>query len=117
MQPTPQCQWLLCVQEPVWDNVVARLKLRLGRMKCVALNTEAERGLVENAVHEAQEQGATVSHYCVADRNKPQKSVQLQTNGSLKLPVNPFIRLFDLKRRSPDCPFCISTVHKQHVSN
>ncbi|XP_062304719.1 aldehyde dehydrogenase family 16 member A1 [Osmerus eperlanus] len=54
------CQWLLCVQEPVWDNVVARLKLRLGRMKCVALTTEAERGLVENAVHEAQQQGATL---------------------------------------------------------
>lgn len=54
------CQWVLCVQEPVWDSVVARLKLRMAGMKCVALSSEADRSLVEAAVHEAQQQGATL---------------------------------------------------------
>lgn len=57
----PQLQWLLCVQESVAESVVARLKLRLAGMKCVALRSDADRTLVDAAVQEAQQQGATVS--------------------------------------------------------
>lgn len=52
---------MLCVQESVCDNVVDRLKLRLAGLKCVSLQSEADRSLVDTAVQEAQQQGATVS--------------------------------------------------------
>uniref|UniRef100_A0A8C2H985 Aldehyde dehydrogenase 16 family, member A1 n=1 Tax=Cyprinus carpio TaxID=7962 RepID=A0A8C2H985_CYPCA len=53
-------QWVLCVQESVLDSVVARLKLRMTGMKCVSLATEADRNLIDAAVQEAQQQGATL---------------------------------------------------------
>lgn len=43
------------------ESVVARLKLRMGGMKCVGLRSEADRALVDAVVQEAQQQGATVS--------------------------------------------------------
>uniref|UniRef100_A0A8C2H8C4 Aldehyde dehydrogenase 16 family, member A1 n=1 Tax=Cyprinus carpio TaxID=7962 RepID=A0A8C2H8C4_CYPCA len=52
--------WVLCVQESVLDSVVARLKLRMTGMKCVSLATEADRNLIDAAVQEAQQQGATL---------------------------------------------------------
>ncbi|XP_026062403.1 aldehyde dehydrogenase family 16 member A1-like isoform X1 [Carassius auratus] len=57
-------QWVLCVQESVLDSVVARLKLRMTGMKCVPLATEAERSLIDTAVQEAQQQGATLMQSC-----------------------------------------------------
>lgn len=51
----------MCVQESVYDNVVDRLKLRLAGLKCVSLQSEADRSLVDAAVQEAQQQGAVVS--------------------------------------------------------
>ncbi|XP_012713422.2 aldehyde dehydrogenase family 16 member A1 [Fundulus heteroclitus] len=61
-----EVHWVLCVQESVSDSVVARLKLRLAGMKCVALSSEADRGLVDAAVQEAQQQGATLVQSCSA---------------------------------------------------
>ncbi|KAJ7989919.1 hypothetical protein DPEC_G00309480 [Dallia pectoralis] len=55
-----ECQWQLCVQESVLDSVVARLKSRMAGMKSVPLQTEGNRRLVEAAVQEAQQQGATL---------------------------------------------------------
>lgn len=52
---------MLCVQESVLDSVVARLRLRIAGMKCVALPSDGDKVLVEAAVQEAQQQGATVS--------------------------------------------------------
>lgn len=52
---------MLCVQENVADRVVDRLKLRLAGRKCVALSSDAERAVVDAAVQEAEQQGATVS--------------------------------------------------------
>lgn len=52
---------MLYVQESVSDAVVTRLRLRMSGMKCVALSSDADRALVDAAVHEAQQQGATVS--------------------------------------------------------
>uniref|UniRef100_A0A8C2GHG8 Aldehyde dehydrogenase 16 family, member A1 n=1 Tax=Cyprinus carpio TaxID=7962 RepID=A0A8C2GHG8_CYPCA len=57
-------QWVLCVQESVLDSVVARLKLRMTGMKCVPLATEADRNLIDAAVQEAQQQGATLIQSC-----------------------------------------------------
>lgn len=53
---------MLCVQESVLDSVVARLKVRMAGMKSVPLLAEGDRRLVDAAVQEAQQQGATVSH-------------------------------------------------------
>ncbi|CAN9505151.1 unnamed protein product [Ophioblennius macclurei] len=55
-----EVHWVLCVQESVLDAVVARLKLRMSGMKCVALLSESDGRLVEAAVQEAQRQGATL---------------------------------------------------------
>lgn len=52
---------MLCVQESVLDSVVARLRLRMAGMKCVALQSLGERVLVDAAIQDAQQQGATVS--------------------------------------------------------
>lgn len=52
---------MLCVQESVQDSVVARLRLRMEGMKCVALRRDEDRALVDAAIQEAQQQGATVS--------------------------------------------------------
>lgn len=58
---SPQVHWALCVQESVQDSVVARLRLRMAGMKCVALRSDEDRLLVDAAIQEAQQQGATVS--------------------------------------------------------
>ncbi|XP_071330806.1 aldehyde dehydrogenase family 16 member A1 [Trachinotus anak] len=55
-----EVQWVLCVQESVLDRVVARLKLRMAGMKCVGLASDADRVLVDAAVKDAQQQGATL---------------------------------------------------------
>ncbi|XP_035253943.1 aldehyde dehydrogenase family 16 member A1 [Anguilla anguilla] len=57
-------QWILCVQESVWDGVVARLKVRMAGMKCLPLLAESDRPIVDAAVQEAQQQGATVIQPC-----------------------------------------------------
>lgn len=43
------------------DSVVAHLRLRMAKMKCVTLPSEADRERVDAAVQEAQQLGATVS--------------------------------------------------------
>ncbi|XP_073696594.1 aldehyde dehydrogenase family 16 member A1 isoform X2 [Garra rufa] len=57
-------QWVLCVQESVLDSVVARLKLRMTGMKCVALASDTDRNIIDAAVQEAQQQGATLIQSC-----------------------------------------------------
>ncbi|KAK5599382.1 hypothetical protein CRENBAI_021932 [Crenichthys baileyi] len=61
-----EVHWVLCVQESVSDSVVARLKLRMAGMKCVALSSDADRVLVDAAVQEAQQQGAMLVQPCSA---------------------------------------------------
>lgn len=61
LPPSAQVHWVLCVQESVLNSVVDRLRLRMSGMKCVALNSDKDRALVDAAVQEAQQQGATVS--------------------------------------------------------
>lgn len=56
-----QVHWVLFVQDSVLDSVEARLRLRVAGLKCVRLRSDADRALVETAVQEAQQQGATVS--------------------------------------------------------
>lgn len=51
---------MLCVQENVLESVVARLRLRMGELRCVDLCSDGDRVLVDSAVQEAQQQGATV---------------------------------------------------------
>lgn len=52
--------WVLCVQESVVDSVVAHLRLRMAGLKCVTLPSDADRILVDAAVQEAQQLGATL---------------------------------------------------------
>ncbi|XP_056264149.1 aldehyde dehydrogenase family 16 member A1 [Pseudoliparis swirei] len=61
-----EVHWVLCVQESVLDSVVARLGLRMAGMKCVALHSDGDRGLVDAAVRDAQQQGATLVQSCAA---------------------------------------------------
>ncbi|KAM4717540.1 aldehyde dehydrogenase family 16 member A1 [Anableps anableps] len=61
-----EVHWVLCVQESVSDSVVACLKLRMAGLKCVALSSDADRILVDAAVQEAQQQGATLVQSCSA---------------------------------------------------
>ncbi|XP_044036203.1 aldehyde dehydrogenase family 16 member A1 [Siniperca chuatsi] len=61
-----EVHWVLCVQESVLDSVVVRLKLRMAGMKCVALHSDGDRVLVDTAVQEAQQQGATLVQSCSA---------------------------------------------------
>ncbi|XP_026202734.1 aldehyde dehydrogenase family 16 member A1 [Anabas testudineus] len=61
-----EAHWVLCVQENVLDSVVSRLRLRMERMKCVGLRSDEDRVLVDAAVHEAQQQGATLIQSCSA---------------------------------------------------
>uniref|UniRef100_A0A8C3A7D6 Aldehyde dehydrogenase 16 family, member A1 n=1 Tax=Cyclopterus lumpus TaxID=8103 RepID=A0A8C3A7D6_CYCLU len=61
-----EVHWVLCVQESVVDSVVARLGLRMAGMKCVALHSDGDRGLVDAAVRDAQQQGATLIQSCAA---------------------------------------------------
>ncbi|XP_078125582.1 aldehyde dehydrogenase family 16 member A1 [Sander vitreus] len=61
-----EVHWVLCVQESVLDSVVARLRLRMAGMKCVALHSEGDRVLVDTAVQVAQQQGATFVQSCAA---------------------------------------------------
>ncbi len=49
------------------NSVVSRLKLRMTGMKCVALATETDRNLIDAAVQEAQQQGATVREHLILD--------------------------------------------------
>lgn len=62
-----QFQWVLCVQESVMNSVVARLKFRMTGMKCVVLATETDRNLLDAAVQDAQQQGATVREHLSLD--------------------------------------------------
>ncbi|XP_030649309.1 aldehyde dehydrogenase family 16 member A1 [Chanos chanos] len=57
-------RWVLCVQESVWDSVVARLRLRMTGMKSVPLLANSDRAVVDAAVQEAQQQGATLIQSC-----------------------------------------------------
>uniref|UniRef100_A0A3P9JC60 Aldehyde dehydrogenase 16 family, member A1 n=1 Tax=Oryzias latipes TaxID=8090 RepID=A0A3P9JC60_ORYLA len=66
-----EVHWVLCVQESVCDNVVDHLKLRLAGLKCVSLQSEADRSLVDTAVQEAQQQGATLIQPCSAPPSGP----------------------------------------------
>ncbi|XP_051242816.1 aldehyde dehydrogenase family 16 member A1 [Dicentrarchus labrax] len=61
-----EVHWVLCVQESVLESVVARLRLRMVGMKCVALCCDGDRALVDAAVQEAQQQGATLVQSCAA---------------------------------------------------
>ncbi|XP_075996571.1 aldehyde dehydrogenase family 16 member A1 [Genypterus blacodes] len=61
-----QVHWVLCVQESVLDAVVSRLRLRVSGMKCVSLSAEGQRAVLDAAVQEAQQQGATVVQACTA---------------------------------------------------
>ncbi|TMS15536.1 Aldehyde dehydrogenase family 16 member A1 [Larimichthys crocea] len=61
-----EIHWVLCVQESVLDSVVARLKLRMAGMKCVALQSDEDRVQVDATVQEAQQQGATLVQSCAA---------------------------------------------------
>lgn len=56
--------WVLCVQESVVDSVVAHLRLRMAKMKCVTLHSEADRERLDAAVQEAQQLGATLVQSC-----------------------------------------------------
>lgn len=53
-------RWVVCVQESVYDAVVEKLKFRMAGMKCVGVSDECERGRVDAAVQEAEQQGATL---------------------------------------------------------
>ncbi|XP_041633800.1 aldehyde dehydrogenase family 16 member A1 [Cheilinus undulatus] len=86
-----EVHWVLCVQESVLDSVVARLKLRLAGMKCVGLNSHEERALVDSAVLEAQQQGATLVQSCAAPSSGSQypPTVLCGTAPSSPCVVNP----------------------------
>ncbi|KAI1884682.1 hypothetical protein AGOR_G00228930 [Albula goreensis] len=58
------CQWVLCVQESVWESCMDRLKVRMAAMKCLPLSAESDRPIVDAAVQEAQQQGAIVIQPC-----------------------------------------------------
>ncbi|KAI4899600.1 hypothetical protein NFI96_016505, partial [Prochilodus magdalenae] len=57
-------QWVLCVQESIWDSVVSRLKLRVTGLKCIPLASQSDRTQVDDAVREAVQQGATLIQSC-----------------------------------------------------
>ncbi|MCJ8738921.1 hypothetical protein PDJAM_G00041140 [Pangasius djambal] len=57
-------RWVVCVQESVYDAVVEKLKFRMAGMKCVRVSDECERGRVDAAVREAEQQGATLIQSC-----------------------------------------------------
>uniref|UniRef100_A0A1A7WXC4 Aldehyde dehydrogenase 16 family, member A1 n=4 Tax=Iconisemion striatum TaxID=60296 RepID=A0A1A7WXC4_9TELE len=59
-----EVHWVLCVQESVSESVIARLKQRIAGQKCVSLHSDADRVLVDAAVEEAQQQGATLVQSC-----------------------------------------------------
>uniref|UniRef100_A0A8C6WK34 Aldehyde dehydrogenase 16 family, member A1 n=1 Tax=Neogobius melanostomus TaxID=47308 RepID=A0A8C6WK34_9GOBI len=59
-----EINWVLLVQENVLNSVMSRLKLRMTGMKSVSLASEAARALVDAAVQEAQQQGATLIRPC-----------------------------------------------------
>ncbi|XP_037647802.1 aldehyde dehydrogenase family 16 member A1 [Sebastes umbrosus] len=61
-----EVHWVLCVQESVLDSVVARLRLRMAGMKCVALQSLGDRVLVDAAIQDAQQQGAKLVQSCTA---------------------------------------------------
>uniref|UniRef100_G3NRB2 Aldehyde dehydrogenase domain-containing protein n=1 Tax=Gasterosteus aculeatus aculeatus TaxID=481459 RepID=G3NRB2_GASAC len=67
-----EVHWVLCVQESVLDSVVARLGHRMAGMKCVALQSVGDRGLVDAAVQGAQQQGATLVQSCAAPPSSAQ---------------------------------------------
>ncbi|XP_077475750.1 aldehyde dehydrogenase family 16 member A1 [Stigmatopora argus] len=55
-----EVHWVLCVQESVHDSVVARLRVRMAGLKCVALPSDEARLLVDTAVQDAQNKGVTL---------------------------------------------------------
>ncbi|XP_056157937.1 aldehyde dehydrogenase family 16 member A1 [Lampris incognitus] len=67
-----EIQWVLFVQECVWDRVLSRLKIRMEGLKCMALPSGGDRALVDAAVQEAQQQGATLIQPCLAPANVDQ---------------------------------------------
>ncbi|KAG7278736.1 hypothetical protein CRUP_008348 [Coryphaenoides rupestris] len=58
-----EVQWMLYVQESVLDGVLARLRLRVASLPCVALPSEADRSLVEAALIQACGPPATGLQY------------------------------------------------------
>ncbi|KAM9783853.1 aldehyde dehydrogenase family 16 member A1 [Syngnathus typhle] len=63
-QKTKEVHWVLCVQESVLERVTARLRLRMAGLKCVALPSDDVRVLVDAAVQDAQNSGATLVQSC-----------------------------------------------------
>ncbi|XP_068606185.1 aldehyde dehydrogenase family 16 member A1 [Brachionichthys hirsutus] len=61
-----EMHWLLCVQESVLDAVLALLRLHVTGMKCVTLDNDEDRLVVDAAVREAQQQGAMLVQSCAA---------------------------------------------------
>ncbi|XP_057717220.1 aldehyde dehydrogenase family 16 member A1 [Corythoichthys intestinalis] len=59
-----EVHWVLCVQESVQDSVVDRLRMRMAGLKCVALPSDGARVLVDSAVQDAQNKGATLVQSC-----------------------------------------------------
>ncbi|XP_061604523.1 aldehyde dehydrogenase family 16 member A1 isoform X1 [Phyllopteryx taeniolatus] len=59
-----EVHWVLCVQESVLDSVMARLRLRMAGLKCVALPSDGARVLVDTAVQDAQNKGAMLLQSC-----------------------------------------------------
>nr|XP_046270503.1 aldehyde dehydrogenase family 16 member A1 [Scatophagus argus] len=83
-----EVHWVLCVQESVLDRVVARLKLRMAGMKCVALRSDEDRALVEAAVQESQQQGATLIQSCTAPSSGAQYPPTVLCSAA---PSSPFV--------------------------
>ncbi|XP_051904503.1 aldehyde dehydrogenase family 16 member A1 isoform X1 [Hippocampus zosterae] len=59
-----EAHWVLCVQESILDSVMAYLRLRMAALKCVSLPGDGVRVLVETAVQDAQNKGATLVQSC-----------------------------------------------------
>lgn len=71
------------------NGVVDRLRLRMSGMKCVALNSVEDRALVDAAVQEAQQQGATVSqNHC---ENCAQGMFKMSVWQERKFTLRPFL--------------------------
>ncbi|KAM9456959.1 aldehyde dehydrogenase family 16 member A1 isoform 1-T2 [Clarias gariepinus] len=61
---TNYTEWVVCVQESVYDAVVEKLKFRMAGMKCIGVHDEGEKGRVDAAVQEAVQQGAMLIQSC-----------------------------------------------------
>lgn len=83
-----QAHWVLCVQESVLDSAMARLRLRMAGLKCVSLPGDGVRTLVETAVQDAQNKGATVGRNAFAQR-------QISTSDAFQVPSVYTVRLVE----------------------